>query len=89
MLGLSGIGAAEVRAPAASGGFTRAAGEFVRVLEELLGRAGESALALVEGRADVHSAVIDLERARVALELALTVRDRVLEAYREVMHMQV
>jgi len=89
LLGLSGMGAADMRVPAAPGGFARAAGDFARVLEELLGRAGGSALALAEGRADVHSAVIDLERARVALELVLTVRDRVLEAYREVMHMQV
>lgn len=39
--------------------------------------------------ANLHEVMVRLEESRVALQLALQVRSRVLEAYQEVMRMQV
>ena len=38
---------------------------------------------------DLHEAIIAMEQATLAFELALQVRNRLVEAYQEVMHMQV
>ncbi|RQO63592.1 flagellar hook-basal body complex protein FliE [Paucibacter sp. KBW04] len=43
----------------------------------------------VGGTASVHDTMIQLEQARLSFQLAIQVRARVLEAYQEVMRMQV
>jgi flagellar hook-basal body complex protein FliE len=41
------------------------------------------------GRADPHSLVTALAESQLAIETAVTVRDRVVEAYQEILRMQV
>lgn len=46
--------------------------------------------ALAAGKpVDIHNVMIDLEAARFSVELMVTVRDRLLESYQEIMRMQV
>lgn len=53
-------------------------------------RADEAARQLVVGKAeDIHQVVIASEKATLGLQLAIAVRNKVLEAYLEIMRMQV
>lgn len=58
---------------------------------ESLERASDSAVEqLVKGRAeDLHQVMIVSEKATLGLQLAIAVRNKVLEAYQEIMRMQV
>jgi flagellar hook-basal body complex protein FliE len=38
---------------------------------------------------DIHSAIVAMEQASIAVEMTLQVRNRALEAYREIISMQV
>ena len=73
--GASGPGAA----------LARAAGDFAETL-----RRGESpAMAAMTGDADPHALVQALAQSELALETVVTVRDRVVEAYQEILRMPV
>ncbi|WP_306252796.1 flagellar hook-basal body complex protein FliE [Parvularcula sp. IMCC14364] len=63
----------------------KAASEFA----EVFNNAEETAKALSVGAADPHSVVEALATAEVALETAVTVRDKVIEAYQELLRMPV
>ncbi len=53
-------------------------------------RAGEAAaVEMMAGRADPHSVVEALAATEMALEMAVTVRDKVVEAYQEILRMPV
>jgi len=63
----------------------RAAQEFAAVLQ-----AGEdTAKAAMTGRADPHSLVQALSATELAVETAVTLRDKVVEAYQEILRMPV
>lgn len=62
-----------------------AAKEFAAVFEQ----AETSAEAMTTNEADAHSVVEALARAEVALETAVTIRNRVVEAYQELLRMPV
>ncbi|MEM8791481.1 MAG: flagellar hook-basal body complex protein FliE [Pseudomonadota bacterium] len=65
--------------------FARTATSFVDTL-----RQGETtAMAGMVGRADPHSVVAALASAEMAVQTAVTVRDKVVEAYQEILRMPV
>lgn len=73
-------------------------GDFAKQLMEVLGevndaqtKAGELQTDLMTGRkpVEVHDVMIGMEKAGIALQLTLAVRNKVLEAYQEVSRMQV
>ena len=43
---------------------------------------------LLQGKADIHETMIALQKADISMRLLLTIRNKVIEAYREIMHMQ-
>ena len=43
----------------------------------------------VAGKLDIHDVMIEVEKASVAMQLTVQLRNKVLEAYQEVMRMQV
>lgn len=43
---------------------------------------------LLEGNADVNESMVALQKADISMRLLLTVRNKVLDAYREIMRMQ-
>ena len=66
-------------------GFAKVAGEFVETL-----KTGEDlAKAAMTGGADPHSLVQALAATELAVETAVTVRDKVVEAYQEILRMPV
>ena len=67
------------------GGLANLAGDFAATLQE-----GEkTAMAAMTGRADPHSLVQALAQTELAIETAVTVRDKVVAAYQEILRMPV
>ncbi|MBW1614181.1 MAG: flagellar hook-basal body complex protein FliE [Deltaproteobacteria bacterium] len=50
--------------------------------------ANRSIVDLLQGKTDIPETMIALQRADISMRLFLTIRNKVLEAYREIMHMQ-
>jgi len=63
----------------------RAAGSFA----ETLRRGEETAKAAITGGADAHALVQALAQVQIAVETTVTLRDRVVEAYQEILRMPV
>ena len=69
----------------ASDAFQQAAGQFGQSLAE----AEQIALSSMTSNADPHALVEALANTQIAVETAVTVRDRVVEAYQEILRMPV
>jgi flagellar hook-basal body complex protein FliE len=68
-----------------AGGFEKIATDFAQTLAQ-----GEAtAKAAMAGKADAHSLVQALAQTELAIETAVTVRDKVVEAYQEILRMPV
>ena len=69
--------------------------EFGKIIKEAINNvngldreANKSIADLLQGKTDIHETMIALQKADVSMRLLLTIRNKVLEAYREIMHMQ-
>ena len=62
-------------------------GEINRV-SRLEREADRSIVDLLQGKADIHETMIALQKADISMRLLLTIRNKVIEAYREIMRMQ-
>ena len=84
---------AKPAAPAQAGPATeaksQAAPRAVAEFAEIFSQAENAAQAVSVGKADPHSVVEALATAEVALEAAVTVRNKVVEAYQELLRMPV
>jgi flagellar hook-basal body complex protein FliE len=69
----------------AGAGFAALAGNFA----DILARGEETAKAAMTGRADPHALVQALAASDLAVETAVTLRDKVVEAYQEILRMPV
>jgi flagellar hook-basal body complex protein FliE len=75
----------------------QAPGEFGAVLDKAISQveqsrhmANEKAERLLSGKAEeLHSVVLNVQRAQLEFELFLEVRNKVVQAYQEIMRMQV
>lgn len=65
--------------------FGQAAGSFVETLKQ----SEQTAMAAMSGGADPHALVQALAQTELAVETAVTVRDKVVEAYQEILRMPV
>ncbi len=48
----------------------------------------KSVLNLIQGKEDVHTTMIALQKSDISMRMLLTVRNKAIEAYKEIMHMQ-
>ncbi|MBA3035514.1 MAG: flagellar hook-basal body complex protein FliE [Desulfobacterium sp.] len=48
----------------------------------------KSIVNLLQGKEDVHTTMIALQKADISMRMLLSVRNKALEAYKEIMHMQ-
>ncbi|MEM6932921.1 MAG: flagellar hook-basal body complex protein FliE [Pseudomonadota bacterium] len=71
--------------PGAEPSFAKTASSFV----ETLNNSERTAMAGMLGTADPHSVVAALASAELAVQTAVTVRDKVVEAYQEILRMPV
>jgi flagellar hook-basal body complex protein FliE len=85
---LSQAGAAQEGSGKGSAGFEKLVREAVQKVSGMERDANRSISSLLEGKADVHEVMIALQKADVSMRLLLTVRNKVIEAYKEIMHMQ-
>lgn len=73
-----------------AGSFGEVLGRALEELSRLENRADELTARLARGEAvELHEVIIATEKAQLALDLALQLRNRVVEAYQEIMRMPV
>ncbi|MCB1407132.1 MAG: flagellar hook-basal body complex protein FliE [Rhodobacteraceae bacterium] len=75
--------------PQAAGGPGASASRFAESFAQVLDRADTTAQAAMTGDADPHALVAALSEAQMAVETAVAVRDKVVEAYLEILRMPV
>ncbi|MFO1139747.1 MAG: flagellar hook-basal body complex protein FliE [Paracoccus sp. (in: a-proteobacteria)] len=66
-------------------GVTAAAADFAKVME----RVDLSATGAMTGQGDTHDLVQSIAQAEIALETVVAIRDKVVEAYQEILRMPV
>jgi flagellar hook-basal body complex protein FliE len=69
-------------------GFAEAIKAAITRVSTLEQEADKSIVNLLQGKADINQTMIALQKADISMRLVLTVRNKVIEAYRELMHMQ-
>lgn len=74
---------------AAEGGFGNVLEGAVKALDETQTQADGQANALAKGAGNLHETALALEKADVAMRLATKVRNKLVDAYNEVMRMTV
>ena len=69
--------------------------EFGRFIEEAMQRAGKleknadtSIIDLLKGKAEIHETMIALQKVDISMRLLLSIRNKAIESYREIMRMQ-
>lgn len=77
--------ATQAQPQTAENAFSTAAKSFAQTLQE----GEQTALAAMSGGADPHALVQALAQTELAVETAVTVRDKVVEAYQEILRMPV
>ena len=85
------IGASASEAPPAkkSEGFSETLKEALREVNDLQTRSSEEIGSALQGDLkDVHSAMLALQKADLSFQLMLQVRNKLVQAYRDVMRMQ-
>jgi len=70
--------------------FSQFLNRSINEVNEMLGSADKSARDLAAGKSEnLHDAMITMEKAETAFKLLVQVRNKVIDAYQEVMRMQV
>ena len=94
--GISAIGSTPAAAgspavaPREGEGFARALREAVDQVNRLQHASGQEIQRLVSGESDdLHHTLLAVQRAELAFELTLEVRNKVVQAYQEIMRIQV
>jgi flagellar hook-basal body complex protein FliE len=76
----------------ASGSASDAASSFTRLLEGVersASEANDAVSSMVDKTGDVHDAMIALQRAEMSLELTVQIRNKLVQAYQDVMRMPI
>jgi len=88
--GISPLAPAPAPAKAGLDSFGDLLSEAVTKVNDIQWKADTAMMQLAAGEPiDLHQAMIAMEEATIAFDLALQVRNRLLEAYQEVMRMQI
>ena len=69
--------------------FTQALSRLLDSNEESSAEANQKVRAMLDGSGDVHEAMIALQRAEMTLQLTVQVRNKLMQAYQEIMRMPV
>lgn len=69
--------------------FVDSLGRLISSAEEAGSNANAAVAGMLDGSSDVHEAMIGLQRAEMALQLTVQVRNKLVQAYQEIMRMPV
>ena len=69
--------------------FKKILNKSVRETNDLFAQADQATQAMAFGQKDVHQAMIALEQANLSFRLMISVRNKIISAYEEIMRMQV
>ena len=78
-----------VVSPGAGQRFADSLSKLVGTVDESSGAANAAVENMLTGRGDVHEAMIALQKAETALQLTVQVRNKLVQAYQEIMRMPV
>jgi flagellar hook-basal body complex protein FliE len=81
-------GRSETPTPAAAG-FGESLARMVQAVNDTNGAANKAVASMIAGEGDVHDAMIALQRADLTLQLTVQVRNKLVQAYQEIMRMPV
>jgi flagellar hook-basal body complex protein FliE len=69
--------------------FKKILSQSVEEVNGLLTKGDQSAQEMVAGKMDIHQAMVAIEQAQISFSLLLQVRNKMIEAYQQIMQMQV
>ena len=73
-----------------TGSFEKTLDGFVNNVNDLQNKANDAMDQMASGQAaDVHEVMIAMEKAKISFDLLLQVRNKMLDAYKQIMQMQV
>ena len=70
-------------------GFAEALKDGMKTVETSIGKTNEVHLDVINGDLDIHEVAAQLKESEITFQFALTVRNKLMDAYREVMRMSV
>ena len=85
----SATGAASNASSSAPGGFGDALAKLVNSVETSDSTANTAVQGMLDGTGDVHDAMIALQRAELTLQLTVQMRNKLVQAYQDIMRMPV
>jgi flagellar hook-basal body complex protein FliE len=74
---------------AATDGFAQSLGRLVSAVESTGADANDAVGRMLDGTGDVHEAMIALQRADMTLQLTVQVRNKLVQAYQDIMRMPI
>jgi flagellar hook-basal body complex protein FliE len=81
--------AADAGAQTASSSFTDSLQQLIEAVDDSAGDANDAINGMVTGTGDVHHAMLALQKAETMLQLTVQVRNKLVQAYQDVMRMPV
>jgi flagellar hook-basal body complex protein FliE len=73
----------------AGGGFAAALGQLISSTDATAAGANDAVTGMLHGTGDVHDAMIAMQKAQMTLELTVQVRNKLVQAYQDVMRMTI
>ena len=73
----------------AAGGFGEALGNLINSVDGSAGEANAAIGRMLDGTGDVHEAVIAVQKADTMLQLTVQIRNKLVQAYQDIMRMPV
>lgn len=84
-----GRAAPKAAASGAAAGFGDALQKLLASVDTSAGAANTAVADMIEGSGDVHDAMIALQRAQSTLELTIQMRNKLVQAYQDIMRMPI
>ena len=97
LFGTTGTGAARAAAKRIAGaaaggqgeGFAESLGKLLEGVEDTSGQANQAIGNMLDKSGEVHDAMIALQRAEMALQLTVQIRNKLVAAYQDIMRMPI
>jgi flagellar hook-basal body complex protein FliE len=79
----------DASATSGGAGFAEALGKVVQAVESTESQANSAVTGMLSGTTDVHDAMIAMQRADLTLQFSVQIRNKLVQAYNEIMRMPV